>query len=181
MDYFSQFPKIVYDLNGGSKANHEKIVPDIFRRIKIRDKVKENFLLLDKYDVQPGESPETVAFKVYGSPKYWWVICLTNNIVNRFHDWPKSHSEFETYVNDKYTNPGDIHHYEKEQSSGNTEQREPGDFDHMIQVNADEDGAQAVSNYEYEQRLEDKKRQISILNPSYLPSFMDEFKRLVRS
>ena len=177
MAYFSQFPKLIYDIAGNG---NEKVLPDIFRRIKIRDKVKDNFALLDKYDVEPGEKPEDVAFKVYGSAEYWYVVCIMNNIVNRYHDWPKSYQAFEDYVNDKYANPAGIHHYEKLQVSGHTTPEGPGDFDHYVEVNSDDPDGQSVSNYEYEQRLEDNKRQIKILNPSFLPSFLDEFTRLVR-
>ena len=175
--FFSQFPKILYDINGDG---NNKVLPDIFRRIKIRSKLKDNYALLDKYDVENGESPETVAYKVYGSTDYWYVVCLMNNIVNRQHDWPLSYQAFEEYVNDKYDNPGAVHHYEKLQSSGHTVSEGPADFDHYVEVNSDDPDGQSVSNYEYEQRLQDQKRQIQILNPSYLPAFLEEFRKLIR-
>jgi len=175
--FFSQFPKILYDINGDGT---NKVLPDIFRRIKIRSKLKDNYALLDKYDVENGESPETVAYKVYGSTDYWYVVCLMNNIVNRQHDWPLSYQAFEEYVNDKYDNPGAVHHYEKLQSSGHTLSEGPADYDHYVEVNADDPDGQSVSNYEYEQRLQDQKRQIQILNPSYLPAFLEEFRKLIR-
>jgi len=175
--FFSQFPKILYDINGDGT---NKVLPDIFRRIKIRSKLKDNYALLDKYDVENGESPETVAYKVYGSTDYWYVVCLMNNIVNRQHDWPLSYQAFEEYVNDKYDNPGAVHHYEKLQSSGHTVSEGPADYDHYVEVNADDPDGQSVSNYEYEQRLQDQKRQIQILNPSYLPAFLEEFRKLIR-
>jgi hypothetical protein len=175
--FFSQFPKILYDINGNG---NNKVLPDIFRRIKIRSKVKDNYALLDRYDVENGESPETVAYKVYGSTDYWYVVCLMNNIINRQHDWPLSYQAFEEYVIDKYDNPNAIHHYEKLQSSGHTVSEGPADYDHYIEVNADDPDGQSVSNYEYEQRLQDQKRQIQILNPSYLPAFLEEFRKLIR-
>jgi len=175
--FFSQFPKILYDINGNG---NNKVLPDIFRRIKIRSKLKDNYALLDKYDVENGESPETVAYKVYGSTDYWYVVCLMNNVVNRQHDWPLSYQAFEEYVNDKYDNPGAVHHYEKLQSSGHTVSEGPADYDHYVEVNADDPDGQSVSNYEYEQRLQDQKRQIQILNPSYLPAFLEEFRKLIR-
>jgi hypothetical protein len=103
-----------------------------------------------------------------------------NNVVNRQHDWPLSYQAFEEYVNDKYDNPGAVHHYEKLQSSGHTVSEGPADYDHYVEVNADDPDGQSVSNYEYEQRLQDQKRQIQILNPSYLPAFLEEFRKLIR-
>jgi len=50
----------------------------------------------------------------------------------------------------------------------------------MIECNETDAGAQSVSNYEYEIREQDKKRKIKILNPAYLSSFVDEFRKLIR-
>ena len=44
----------------------------------------------------------------------------------------------------------------------------------------DGSGAESVSNIEYERREQDKKRQIRILLPTYLPAFEDEFVKLIR-
>ena len=50
----------------------------------------------------------------------------------------------------------------------------------MIEVNSDDADGQSVSNYEYEQRLQDKKRQIKLLDKAYLNVFVEEFERLVQ-
>ena len=99
---------------------------------------------------------------------------------NRYHDWPKSYQAFEEYVNDKYAEPNGIHHYEKSQSSGKTSSQGPSDFDYLVEVDSSDVDGQSVSNYEYEQRLEDQKRQIKLLSPQYLSTFMNEFRKLIR-
>ena len=175
--YFSKFPKLLYDIKNDGNV---KLVPDIFRRIKVRSKIKDNISLYDKYDVGEGESPETVAFKMYGDTNYFWVVCLMNNIVNRFYDWPLDEYVFQQYVADKYSNPEGIHHYEITQSSGKQTGDGPSEDTHKIEVNSDTVGAQSVSNIEYERRLQDEKRQIRILLPSYLGAFEDEFIQLIR-
>ena len=177
MSYFAQFPKIQYDIKGDGNVN---VIPDIFRRIKLKNKFRDNLVILDKYDLTDGEKPEDVAFKIYGSVDYYWVVLLVNNVVDRYYDWPMGFQEFENYVNDKYAEPGAIHHFEVKQTSGRQEGLEPEDYSHFIEVNADHPGAQSVSNYEYEQRLQNKKRQIKILNPDYLSSFIEEFEKLIR-
>ena len=175
--YFSKFPKILYDLKQDGTS---KVVTDIFRRIKVREKIKDNISLLDRYDVGEGETPETVAFKIYGDTNYFWVVCLMNNIVNRYYDWPLNEFAFQRYIEDKYSNPDGIHHYEKLQSSGKQTGDGPADYSHKLEVNSDTAGAQSVSNIEYERRLQDEKRQIRILLPQYLPAFEDEFLKLIR-
>ena len=44
--YFGQFPKMVYDIKGD---NNYKVVPNIFRRIKVKNKMRDTVPLLDKY------------------------------------------------------------------------------------------------------------------------------------
>jgi len=116
MLYFSQFPKTQYNITGNNGDTKE--ITDIWRRVKVRSKIANNVAMLDTYDVEEGESPETVAYKVYGDTDYFWVVCLMNNIVNRYYDWPLDEYNFQQFVADKYANPDSIHHYEILQSSG---------------------------------------------------------------
>ena len=178
MPYFNDFPIIDYNLAGINGTTKE--VTDIWRRVKVKSKIASNLALFDRFDVPEGDSPETVAYKVYGSADYFWVVCIMNNVVNRYYDWPLDEFNFQQFVADKYDNPNAIHHYEKTQSSGKQVGSGPSDYDHKIEVNSDEAGAEAVSNIEYERRLQDKKRQIRLLQPAYLDSFIDEFRLLIR-
>ena len=178
MAYFKNLPKIQYDIEGNGNL---KLVPDIFRRVKIKSKVKDNFMLFDKYDVDSGEKPEDVAFKIYGDAQFHWVVLLSNNIVNPYYEWPLGDYAFQQFAYDKYPNPEAIHHYEVTQSSGTQKGDGPGDYwTHKIEVNADYVGAEAVSNIEYERRLQDDMRQIKILSPEYLNMFITEYQKLIR-
>ena len=175
--FFEQFPKIAYDISGNKNF---KLVTDIFRRIKIRSNIADNVSLYSTYDVPSGETPETTSFKHFGTTDYHWIILLTNNITDRYYGWPLSEQDFEAYVTSKYDNPSAVHHYEKTQSSGSQTSNGPFDYSHKIEVNSTEVGAEAVSNYEYERRLQDEKRNIRLLDPNYLPLFLEEFEKLVR-
>ena len=175
--YFNQFEKGFYDLNGDGQ---QKLVTDLMTRVKVREKVVDEISLYDTYDVPSGERPEDTAFKHFGSSQLHWVILLTNNITDVYYDWPMSEQTFETFIKDKYSNPDAIHHYEVTTSSGKTTASGPDDYSYLIEVNSDATGAQSVSNREYEQRLQDEKRKIKLLNESYLSSFIEEFNNLVR-
>ena len=176
--FFSPFPRIEYNLSGVNGNTQE--VTDIFRRVKARNKIADNVTLFDNYDVAEGEKPEDVAYKAYGNADYFWVICLINNVVNRYYDWPLDEHNFQQYVADKYSNPDGIHHYEVTQSSGKQSGNGPADYTHKLEVNSTHPGAQSVSNREYEQRLQDQKRQINLLLPQYVGTFVDEFNNLIR-
>ena len=82
---------------------NEKLVTDIFRRIKVRENMKDNLAIFAKYQVPSGETPEIVSFKHLGTTDYFWIICMTNNIIDRYHDWPMSDRDFEVYINMPYT------------------------------------------------------------------------------
>ena len=174
--YFAKFPKIMYDILGDGNTT---VVTDLLRRVKIKSSIKDSLTMFDTYSVEGGESPETIAYKLYGDSKYHYVILLLNNITDRYYGWPLGDSEFETYVTNKYAEPGAIHHYEVTQSSGRTTSNGPDDYSHRIEVNSDASGAQSVSNYEYERRIQDQLRQIKLLNPDYLPAFEKEFNKLI--
>ncbi len=174
--YFDNFRKIKY----GFDKKYFKSVTDIMSRVKIRDGILNNIALYDKYEVKSGETPEDVAFRHFGNPELHWVILLTNNIADRYYDWPMSEQEFEIFINDKYAEPGGIHHYEITQSSGPQTGSGPDDYDHKIEVNSTTAGATSVSNREYEQREQDKKRLIKLLNPRFVTSFIEEFQSLIR-
>jgi len=174
--YFSKFPKGNYDIKGNG---NQKLVTDLFRRIKLRSKISDESSLYDVYDVPNGEKPEDTAYKHFGDPELHWVILITNNITDRYYGWPLTDQGFETYVRNKYTNPDAIHHYEITQSSGPQKGNGPDDYSHKIEVNSTQVGAQSVSNREYEQRLQDEKRQIKLLQPQFLGLFISEFEKLI--
>jgi len=176
--YFRNFTKGYYDIKGDG---NEKLVTDLMTRVKVREKILDESMLYDTYDVPSGEKPEDTAFKHFGSAQYHWVILLTNNITDRYYGWPLSEQDFEAYITDKYNNPDAIHHYEITQSSGPQTGNGPDDYSHRIEVNSTEPGAQSVSNREYEQRLQDEKRSIKLLDPNYLQTFIQEFDILVRN
>jgi len=172
-NYFSYFPQIYYDAVGNGNF---KIVTNLLRRVKIKKGLKEVGAFFDEYDVDTEMTPETVSEQVYGHQKYYWIILIFNEIKDRFYDWPLTASQFESYVNDKYDNVNAVHHYEITQESGSTTSI---DESHKIQVNSTTSGATAVTNYEYEQRLQNKKQRIRLLKPEFLDLFVEEFKTLV--
>ena len=178
MQYFETFPKLFYDVDG---TGDYKIVTDILRRFKARKSITDQIVFFDKYEVKDGEKPEQVSHKFYGSTDYHWVVLSINNISDRYYDWPLSFQDFEAFVKDKYSNPDGIHHYEVTRSSGKSTGNGPDDYSHKIEVNSDATGAQSVSNREFEQRLQDRKRLIKLLNPAYLNTFIQEFNNLVRN
>ena len=170
--YFQNFPTIPYDSVGDGEL---KGVTNILRRVGIRAKVKANTMLYDTYDVRNGETPESIAFKLYDDAELHWVILLVNDITDRFHDWPLTEAQFLQFIKDKYTNVDAIHHYEISQESGDTAVKI-----NIGTSNTDYPSATAITNYEHEQEVQDAKRKIRLLDPSYISDFVEEFKSIMK-
>ena len=171
--YFSSFPVIPYDSKGDLQF---KDVTNLLRRVGMRTKLKTNTFLYDTYNVKEGETPEMIAHKLYGDSQLHWIILLVNEITDRYHQWPMTGGQFLDYLNDKYSNPDGIHHYETTQTSGDTKVKIE------VENDVDEDAYTSltpITNREYEENEQDKRRQIRLVDPSFVEQFVDEFKMLM--
>ena len=175
--YFDSFPIIQYGSSDGTVKN----VTNLLKRIAVRSKLKTNVSFFDTYDVKNGETPEIIADKLYDDPKLHWIIMLLNNVTDRYHDWPMSEQQFDAFVNEKYSNPDGIHHYEISQESGDTTQKIEVYDPELISSDTDAyTSATPITNREYEESEQDKKRKIRLLDPVFIDQFVDEFKILMK-
>ena len=177
MSYFSKFPDMVYDVKNNGNF---KLLPDILRRVKQRNAIKSGQFIFDTYDVKNGEKPEDIAYKWFGDAQLHWVILMTNDVTDRYYQWPMNDAQFEEFIADKYSNPDGIHHYEVTKDSGRTTGQGPNDYSHLVEVNSDTDNAISISNREYEERVQDKNRSIRLLNQRFLSDFLEEFDKLIK-
>ena len=77
---------------------------------------------------------------------------------------------------DKYDNPQAIHHYEVTQTSGDTTVTVDVGTEQYL-VLEDYPSATAISNYTYEDRLQEQKRQIRLISPDFISQFVSEFEK----
>ena len=178
MSFFNRFPILAYDVKNN---DNYKLLPDILRRVKLRSSIRSSSMLFDTYDVRNGDRPEDIAFKWFGDAELHWVILMTNNVLDRYYDWPMNDVQFQEFLTDKYGAGSEdaIHHYEITKSSGRTTGQGPNDYSHLVEVNSDTDNASSISNREYEEREQDKSRQIKLLDKRYLNAFIEEFNSLI--
>ena len=168
MSYFEMFPNILYSAKGDGKYT---VMKDIMSRVKLISGVKENILGFDYYNVQDGETPEMIAHKYYGDVNLHWTVLVANDIVDYYEDWPMSVQRFEEFVKEKYDNPQGIHHYEITQTSGDTT------VTIDVGMNTTDYSGTPISNYQYEDKLQEQKRQIRLIQPRYIKEFVKEFER----
>jgi hypothetical protein len=154
--YFSMFPKTYYSFDNVSAS----LITDFMARVSVSESTRSNALLYDPYIIVDGDTPEIVADKVYKNPMLHWIILLTNEIIDPRYDWCLSQEHLVRFCANKYDNPYATHHFE--------------DVD-GYNVDSTYPGALPVSNYAYEEQINESKRVIKILNPSLIKEFINEF------
>ena len=169
--YFANFPVIPYDSVGNGDY---KLVTNLLKRVAVRAKIKTNTSLFDTYNVKEGQTPEMIADKLYGDPNLHWIVMYVNNITDRYHQWPLTTPQFLAFLNDKYSNPDGLHHYEITQTSGDTTVTIDIGTD-----NTEHSGATLITNREFEEKRQDTLRSIRLLDPAYVDQFVEEFENLM--
>ncbi len=111
---------------------------------------------------------------MYDDPELHWVILLLNDITDRYHQWPQNTNQCLAYINEKYSKVDATHHYEIAQVAGDTTIKIDIGTD-----NTDYPTASVITNYEYEEELQDEKRKIRLLDPAYLGAFVAEYEKLM--
>lgn len=157
--YFKMMPKMLINLYGDS--NSYKLVTDITARVSGSSEIRKNMFLYDTYDVRDGETPEILADKLYGDPQLHWVILLCNDIIDPVYDWVISYEILMQHVIATYGEENIYHTHHYEDANGNW-------------VSDDYPNALRVSNVEYAEQENEKKREIKILQPRYINAFVDE-------
>jgi hypothetical protein len=195
--YFQRVP----DFNYVSRLPDSKIgdyirVKNLFKKGKLREDIFQNLAFFEKYKIVGDDRPDNVAFEIYNDSSLDWVVLLSNNILNIQSEWPLPQTDFDRFVLDKYgdynTLYNGIHHYETEEvknSQGVT--IVPAglqvnssysvsyyDFFTDLQVTTG-NLAIPVTNYEYEEKVENDKRNIFILKPRYLNIVFDDMEEIM--
>ena len=114
--YFSYFPEINYVSRTTDRSSNDEFIPvkNIFRRPKLRDDLESVLTAFEDYMIIGDDRPEQVSEKVYGDPRFDWVILTTNNITKIQDQWPLNSNDFQRYIFDKYGTEeklSEIHHY----------------------------------------------------------------------
>ena len=191
MSYFRELPSILYQspLSTRSSSNEYVEVKNLFRRVKLRDDLKDSITFLTNYYVRDGFRPDQVAEDLYGSSNLDWVVLHTAGIVNVRDEWPLTSKEIYDYSLNKYGNDlNQIRYYvttEVKDSSGNIYLPKGKVVDSNFTI-ADPTSSTTtlnpvggVTNYEHESNLNEDKRNITVLRPSYLELFVSDMRRIM--
>ena len=190
MGYFRELPNLLYPSFLPKKSSLDYImVKNVFRRVKLRDDLYNNFVVFQKYEIPEGARPDNVSEELFGTPNLDWVILTVAGILNVRNEWPLSNRDLYNYAHDKYGNSLDsIRFFEtKEVKDSNgklilpkgkvvdSNFTIPNPTNHSATLNP----VFGISNFVYETRLNEEKRNINVLRVEYLSEFLDDMRNLM--
>ena len=191
MGYFRELPNLLYPSFLSEKTSSLDFieVKNVFRRVKVRDDLYKNFVIFEKYEIPEGARPDTVAEDVFGSPRLDWVVLTVAGILNVRNEWPLSNRDLYNYAHDKYGDSlNSVRFFETKEvkdSSGRLilPKGKVVDSDFTIpnptNPSSTLNPVVGISNFVYETRLNEEKRNINILRIEYLSEFLDDMKSIM--
>ena len=196
MAYFQELPNILYPslLPSRNKIESTIVVKNIFKRAKLRTDLDQAITGFNYYTIKEGIRPDMVAQELYDNPELDWVVLISNNITNIRNEWPLNHNDLQEYMVDKYgseANVSGIHHYETRkivdeynriiipaglEVDANFSFKYKNHSNSIVTVNP----VAAITNYQYEVKLNDEKRRIKVLKPQFVSLFLSDHKNIMR-
>ena len=186
-NYFSSIPNVQYDING-TEPNNYRTVTNIMKRARFKTSSIEDISDYYPYSILEGERPDIVSFKKYGTVAYTYLILLLNDIIDPIFDWPLHSRQFENYIIEKYgsistaqtTNKYYYQIVRSEVARTGTSERVPEvkiivDLTTYNTLDASVRSSQTV--YDWEDELNDNKRDIKLINPNFIQDIDYEVKR----
>ena len=148
------------------------------------------FTSLVSYYIKDGVRPDQVAESVYGDGGLDWVVLTSANIINVRDQWPLDSREIYNYAEIKYGKDlNQIRHYvttEVKDADGRLILPKGKVVDEGFTIpdpsssTATLNPVSGVTYYEYETNLNDQKREIYILDSSYLGMFLKDMRTIMR-
>ena len=218
MGYFRELPNILYPSPVQSKRSTADmvVIKNLFRRAKLFDYISDAAALFDKYIVEDGERPDTIAHELYGNPRLDYVVVIVAGITNIHQQWPIQDFQMYDFALAKYgseTEMNKIHHYETYEikDSQGRQILPPNlivDKDFTIDGSSlrfgnnrfivyNQSGAEqlsdkakytiladniarSVTNFKFEIDQNEKNRKIDVLKPSYLQTFINDLRDVLK-
>ena len=191
MGYFRELPNLLYpSFLPEKKSSLDYVeVKNVFRRVKLRDDLLSNFTVFQKYEIPEGARPDTVAEDVFGSANFDWVVLTVAGIINVRNEWPLSNHDLYNYCFEKYGDSLNSTRFfetkEVKDSSGRMILPKGKVVDSNFTIpnptnpSATLNPVVGISNFIYETRLNEEKRNINILREEFLQDFLDDMRQIM--
>ena len=193
MAYFTNFPKVSLPSFADNRRSSLDFVnsTNLFKRGKIREEIIGSISAFERFSINGDDRPDNVAFRVYGDSSLDWVVLISNNILNVRDEWPMNQYDFKRYIDNKYSTTllTQIHHYESKEvrNSKGLLLQQSGiwvDADHSFSWSENgkkytQTGTTSVSNLQFEENRNNKKRSINVVRSNYLEVIKEDMRELL--
>ena len=190
--YFRNIPDFEYVSRTADTKNISEYqkVKNLFRRGKLKKDIFNNLTYFTKYQIIGDDRPDNVAYNVYKDETLDWIILLSNNITNIQTEWPLDHQSYYNFLIDKYGSEEEIHavhHYETTEVRDTNRTiivpkglKVPQNYSiefydsRVSSYTTVSNITTEITNYEYENKIENEKRNIYVLKPAYLNIILND-------
>ena len=182
-------PNLLYNIGSKSLDPDFLYVKNIWRRAEILTEFKAQISLFDEDNVQDGERPEDVATRLYRNPFYNWTIFIINDITDYYAQWPRSVTQLQDFITQKYSNPQATKHHvttEVKDAENNiivpAGKVVPSNFQvsyYNGSTTVTANPVVSVTNAMYETELNSKKQSIQVVKPNIIEDFVAEYNSLL--
>jgi len=178
-------PELLYNISSKPLDPDFLFVKNIWRRAEILTEFKSQVTIFNEITVQDGERPEDVATAFYNNPFYNWTVLIANDVVDVYSQWPRSITQLQDFINQKYDNPqATKHHVTTEvKDAKNNVIVEAGKvvasnyqisyYNGSTTVTATP--VVSVSNEQFEFEENAKKARIQIIKPQLIEDFVENY------
>ena len=197
-NYFKQVPDFEYVSRlPDAKISDYIAVKNLFKKAELRPDIFQDLSTFQKYQIKGDDRPDNVAEDFYQDSSLDWLVLTCNNIINVQTEWPMSQRDFDRFLLDKYgtyANLESTHHHEtlEVKNSKGVVMLEKGlevesDFTFSYydwwlkeqKTIATANLVTEVTNYQYEEKIEDAKRNIFLLKVRYLNLVTDDLEDIM--
>ena len=185
--YFKGFPRVDYDID---KNNKTMVLTNLTKRFTIKDNVKDRGAVFYQYEVKDSDRPDIIAEKLYGDSTLDWIILIVNDIIDPYYDWPLTQQNLENFIASKYgsvsTAQAVTHHFERilsrqiKHTDGSIIPERVVQVDETTYNALSAANRRLVTNYDFEVNENDKKRKIKLLDQSFIPQVINEYRKVLK-
>ena len=185
-----KLPDLLYNFSSKPLDPDFLVVKNIWRRAQILTEYKAQVSLFVEDQVGDGERPEDVAVRLYSNPFYNWTILVINDITDYYAQWPRSVTQLQDFINQKYDNAqATKHHVTTEVKDSNNNIIVPAGkvvasnfqvayYNGSTTVTANP--VVSVSNAQYETELNSRKQAIQVVKPDLIEDFVATYGEILK-
>ena len=178
-------PELLYNISSKPLDPDFLFVRNIWRRAEVLTEFKSQVTIFNEITVRDGERPEDIATAFYNNPFYNWTVLVANDVVDVYSQWPRSITQLQDFINQKYDNPqATKHHVTTEvKDAKNNVIVEAGKvvasnyqisyYNGSTTVTATP--VVSVSNEQFEFEENAKKARIQIIKPQLIEDFVENY------